>query len=98
MDRDEPQKQAAQCRDQAGGHGGHSSVYRNVQSSLVYRDQPQTGIAGIPGEGKSWVTTRLLVEVIKKRKKFWNYIKVTAMSTENTVNSADQPKATTKPY
>lgn len=26
------------------------------------------GIAGIPGEGKSWVTTRLIVEVIKKKK------------------------------
>lgn len=63
---DEPQKPAAHCRGQAGGHGGHSSVYRDAQRSLVYRDQPQMGIARIPGEGKSWVTTRLLVEVIKK--------------------------------
>lgn len=35
----------------------------NVQSSPVHRDQPQTGIAGIPGEGKCGVTTRLLVEL-----------------------------------
>ena len=35
----------------------------NVRSSLVHRDQLQAGIAGIPGEGKCGVTTRLLVEL-----------------------------------
>lgn len=61
---DEPQKQAAQSRGLAEGHRGHDSVYRSVQSSLVRRDRLQMGIVGIPREGKSWVTTRLLVEVI----------------------------------
>lgn len=32
----------------------------DVQSSTVRRDQPQMGIAGIPGEGKCGVTTRSL--------------------------------------
>lgn len=91
--RDEPQKHATQGRGQ-GGHGGHGSVYRNVQSSLVHRDQPQTGIAGIPG-GR---------EVLGDHKASCggDFKKVLELhksdSTENTVNSADQPKATTKPY